>query len=724
MQGRLFEGSASIYDDEARILFDYFSKAADDIIKKEDEVQGSIDEAKAALAAQKKRRNGNKVLSLFMILLCIAASVACYVYFGIGNYLYAALGVTAVVILVSIISMVKSAKQVKYRLSALEQCEEDFKEIRRDYRVKRLGVAYVPIAKKVPFGNQNVTVDLSGSVSEETFELVTMNDPDTFEKDADQFKSVFSSIPVVEGGTARGIDTSDYSTSMQETPVYEYINKVEEAAQRLKDDMRNVERSSVSIPVIMPQSENMDFLRNYGANEIGDLPVIDIFDTSEIDSKLDIFFDMYKNRQANRNTGDEKALESLIRFIGVSTQTLTSAKMSCCTAILDYNNGLFANVLKSPYNNYSAKLEAETIEEIKAMNFNFADMTETYRPFKLKDSSLMKFDLYSNCWVDETGARSMVPFSMHQIQVDIFMPIISALMDENRIERRKIYEKVQDQKMGYLNKWHTETQDFYGRNRDTADQLKTNIIEALSSYNASYATWKAIKDTIEQMDKQQSLLAGDAQTEDMAASMILSSEQVNENFKRLEEDFESYMDRLQDDIDAKADAFGTVTFFEAYLYAAEAQKAVMANANVAKLGPRELKIANVSPYLAEYGTIPPQPNIEDEVMKSMSLNLVSEAENLIRDIHNGVSAEDEPVNGGSPTGGEVDEDSSVQRPSSECGDVSCSVDVAPERGEDGTPVNEEKPSDSDGVRSFPEVDGSDDETDGDTDVESSEDRED
>ena len=93
------------------------------------------------------------------------------------------------------------------------------------------------------------------------------------------------------------------------------------------------------------------------------------------------------------------------------------------------------------------------------------------------------------------------------------------------------------------------------------------------------------------------------------------------------------MERLQDDIDEKADAFGTVTFFEAYLYASEAQKAVNANSNISKMGPRELKIANVSPYLAQYGTIPPQPSVEDELMQSLGIDLADEAEELIRSVH-------------------------------------------------------------------------------------------
>lgn len=639
MQGKIYSNSASIYEDEARILFDYFSSAADEIIKAEDECQARIESAKTNLSAARKKKKGVSIRGIILTLLCAGLTGAYYYLTGALDYVLAGGAVlTLLMFLVWIVTSHKAKRSVETSLNGLNDEEQKFRNIRRDYKVSKLGVAYVPIAKKVPFGNQNVTVDLSGSVNEETFELVRMNDPAAFEKDADDFKAIFSDVPVVEESKSENLDTSDYSISMQEVPMYDYVGRIEKGASRLKEDLRNVEKTSVSLPVIAPDSQNMDFLRSCGATNIEDLPVVNVFDTGSIDSRLDVFYNIYKSRSENKNTGDELALENLIRFIGVSTQTITTSKLNCCNAILEYNNGLFANVLKSPYNNYSTKLEAETIEEIKAMNFNFADMTDTYRPFKFRDSSLMKFDLYSNCWIDETGGRSVIPFSMHQIQVDIFMPIINSLMEENRIERRKIYEKIQEQKLGYLNKWHTETQDFYGRNRDSADSLKSSLIEALSSYNAAYANWKAIKDTIDKMDAQQSLLAGESASsaQDMAASMIISAQQVNENFKQLEESFESYMERLQEDIDHKANVFGNVTFFEAYLYAAEAQKAALANSNLSKLDARELKIAKVSPYLAEYGNIPPRPSIEDSVHAAMNMNLASQADELIHQIHSSV----------------------------------------------------------------------------------------
>ena len=345
---------------------------------------------------------------------------------------------------------------------------------------------------------------------------------------------------------------------------------------------------AVSLPVIPPQSETMEFLKTCGTSQPEGYPVVDVFDSSFIDPKVETLLEIYRKRSANADTGDRKALEDLIALIGVSTEAIAGSKMSCCNAILDYNNGIFANVLKSPYRNYSPKLEAETIEEIKGMTFDFTDMSENYRPFRFRDSSLMHFDLYSDTWVDETGARTSMPFGMHQIQEEIFMPIVNSLMEENRLERRKIYERIQTQKMDYLNKWHTETQDFYGRNRDTADTLKSSIIEALSTYNSAYATWKAIKDTIQRMDEQQALVGGKVESDQgTAASMILSAEQVNSNFEELEKSFDEYMDRLQDDIDEKADRFGKVTYYEALLYASEAQRTAIASSNISKLDGRK-----------------------------------------------------------------------------------------------------------------------------------------
>ena len=42
MKGKLFPDSICIYDDEAKVIYDYFSKAADKIISEEDRVNNNL----------------------------------------------------------------------------------------------------------------------------------------------------------------------------------------------------------------------------------------------------------------------------------------------------------------------------------------------------------------------------------------------------------------------------------------------------------------------------------------------------------------------------------------------------------------------------------------------------------------------------------------------------------------------------------------------------------
>ena len=647
MQGKLYSGSASIYEDEARLLFDYFSAAADRIIEDEDRVTSRIKDTEGRLSTCRRDIVMHSVISIILLIFACGLTIYAVLNGGASLALAGKIAIVAIVIIafIVIIADVRSIGRLKKAVSDLK---EEFSGIRRDYKVTKLGVAYVPVAKKVPFDNQSITVDLSGAVKDEDFEMISIHEPDRFEEDVHSFKEHISSVPFVEGSSmTSNVDTSDLSVSMQEVPMYDYLSELDKDIRRIDDDLGNVDRKAVSLPVIPPQSETMEFLKTCGTSQPEGYPVVDVFDSSFIDPKVETLLEIYRKRSVNADTGDRKALEDLIALIGVSTEAIAGSKMSCCNAILDYNNGIFANVLKSPYRNYSPKLEAETIEEIKGMTFDFTDMSENYRPFRFRDSSLMHFDLYSDTWVDETGARTSMPFGMHQIQEEIFMPIVNSLMEENRLERRKIYERIQTQKMDYLNKWHTETQDFYGRNRDTADTLKSSIIEALSTYNSAYATWKAIKDTIQRMDEQQALVGGKVESDQgTAASMILSAEQVNSNFEELEKSFDEYMDRLQDDIDEKADRFGKVTYYEALLYASEAQRTAIASSNITKLDGRRLKVAKVSPYLAQYGDLPPQPSVEEEVYQMMDLNLAEEARNLVNGLNGSAEADDEGGKGG------------------------------------------------------------------------------
>ena len=151
-----------------------------------------------------------------------------------------------------------------------------------------------------------------------------------------------------------------------------------------------------------------------------------------------------------------------------SVQMLTKSKISSQSKLANYTSSIFNLVLKSGYTQYSPTLEAEEIERARAESFfDYHTAVNDYVPFNLKASSQVKYELFSDSWIAEDGSRTSMPFGMHQIDEEIFMPVIAALMEENRVERLKIYNNIDDQKRMYVERWKSEIGNYFRDNRKT-----------------------------------------------------------------------------------------------------------------------------------------------------------------------------------------------------------------------------------------------------------------
>ena len=89
-----------------------------------------------------------------------------------------------------------------------------------------------------------------------------------------------------------------------------------------------------------------------------------------------------------------------------------------------------------------------------------------------------------------------MPFGMHQIDEEIFMPVIAALMEENRVERLKIYNNIDDQKRMYVERWKSEIGNYFRDNRKTADDLITHMRETYASYMNAYNMYQSLVKTL------------------------------------------------------------------------------------------------------------------------------------------------------------------------------------------------------------------------------------
>jgi hypothetical protein len=218
-----------------------------------------------------------------------------------------------------------------------------------------------------------------------------------------------------------------------------------------------------------------------------------------------------------------------------------------------------------------------------------------------------------------------MPFGMHQIPEDVPAPVLQHLMAENRVERLKIYNTIKDQKIDYLNQWHRDTEDFYGRNRAEAADLINRMRESYADYVRSLNTYKALQETQIAMQKTRSLEAAEVQEQSKEAEIIAGFELQAQQFRQKQEEFSEYMDRLKENIDEKAAQFGYIPYYEATLRDKEYRDIAQSTDQLQELEPRRKKLLAVSPYIAKHAKLPPAPNVEQKMYDDFGIDLLKEA---------------------------------------------------------------------------------------------------
>ena len=237
-------------------------------------------------------------------------------------------------------------------------------------------------------------------------------------------------------------------------------------------------------------------------------------------------------------------------------------------------------------------------------------------------------------WVAEDGSRTTVPYGINQIQYEIVAPIVSNLLKDTRKERIEIYNHIKDQKISYLNKWHQDTEDFYGRNRAEAADIINLMRGTLADYTAAYNTLAALKKTEESMQSTGSLESAVTETEDNSAEVLAGYQAQAQQVAQTQQEFSEYMERLHEDIDARAERFGYVEYYDASLRDRKARDIAVAAGNVGQLDNRRKPLAEVNPLLAQDSELPPEPSVEDTAYQYAGVNLSAAAREALDQLQN------------------------------------------------------------------------------------------
>ena len=615
--GKIFKDSSNIYQDEARLLFNYYEQAAERIVRQEEQLENEISQLESDRAEVEMKRSDT-----WKWLLTI---VAFFMYF-IRNKEY--------------------DQQMEEIDEQIAKKRQEHDNIFRDYKVNKLGVAYVPVAQQMAYEDKCFVVDYTNKIPMSRISLQMSRQNDLLVETMNQIENLSKEAPIVETSEeTEKVDTNAYSLSIQEVNQSDYIGKLDRSLKTISYCMHDTEIKSVDLPLVADKSSYLQFLNEYTTSDAGNHPVVKVFDDKRYDSRIDDFCQLNKLKDSLSSDTEqfEDVLKHLMRTMAMSVQTISAMKLASTDKIISESNDVLFKILKSPYNHYSPLLEAEEIGRIRRERFNYEDSIQGYEPFQLKESSRVRYNLFANEWTAEDNSKASVPFGVHQIYEEIVAPMVQRLMMENRVERIKVYGHIHDQKLSYLNKWHQDVDAFYRSNHAEGADIINNMQQTLSEYIEAYNTLNQLQKTLDSMEQSGTDLEKTVvERQDNSADVLAAYELQAQEFKKVQEDFSDYMDRLQEDIACKAERFGHVEFYDARLQDGYSNQMAVAASEVNELDERRKPLANTNPLLAKESILLPEPSVEDIAYEHLSLNLPSIAVNVLEAIDR-ISEEEKPA---------------------------------------------------------------------------------
>ena len=637
MKGKVFESSMDVYQDQASVLFDFYLNAAQKIIDQEDALDnqcGELENEIAGIEAQKDHVNRDYAISGALIVLGIILGVVVH-------------SILALLVLAGLGYAGKTYMFVKNVQKEIDEVEEKKQQLQtekqnifRDYKVSKIGVTYVPVAKTISLGDKSVVVDLTGSTPDTAINLQVANNPQALVNTLKDLEQLSTEAPIVEQDEqVENVETSEYSSSIQDVKFYDYFGKMDRTLRTGAYYLSDVTTKEIKVPFVEPGSDIMNYLSLYATTDVEDAPVTAVFDENRYNKEIEEFRQIndFHAQFAKENANFEEVLKHLINNIGIAVQTVATLKIASNNKLIDSSNQLLFTILKNSYNHYSPLLEHEENEKIRNTNFNYSDTVDNYKPFQLKASSRVKYDAQTGNWVAEDGTITTMPFGISQIQEEIVAPIVQNLLAETRMERMRVYNDIKNQKINYLNQWHQDTEDFYGRNRTSSDDLLNIMRSNMTKFLASQATIESIAEIKGTMRKQ--MEAGKAaeqiedKKEDVDATTLAAFEGQSQQFRKAQDDFDEYMDRLKGDIDERARNFEFIEYYDASLRDSMAKDLVSANDNQDQLDARRRPLASINPLYAQVSILPPSPSVDDSVAEQLSLNVARYAATTLQELN-------------------------------------------------------------------------------------------
>lgn len=292
MEGKIFNDSANIYQDQAKVLYEYYKSAAEKIVNEEKIYEDKIKNAEYQI--KKYTEDMGKAKTIRTI-----GWVFCWTLVGL------------------IVALIKNSQVKEFEALIDEQngdiakFKQAHKDIFRDYRVTKMGVAYVPVAKRVAYNDKSFIVDQSGVTGNEKFTLQVIKQNELINEAVANLQDLSKSAPIVEGSSEpESINTGDLSKSIQKVNFNDYFGKLDRTLRTISYSLGNIEEYNVELPVVFPDTEYAKFLKEHAATTVDGSPIFNVFDTNQFDGDIKRFNDLNETRKLSQ-TNQSRLIRSL-----------------------------------------------------------------------------------------------------------------------------------------------------------------------------------------------------------------------------------------------------------------------------------------------------------------------------------------------------------------------------------------------------------------------------
>ena len=647
--GKIFADSANTYDDQAKVAFDYFRRAAEKIIAEEDSINQQREQAENAIkAAAEEIETGHKLIKFWFWLI--------------------------IPLLIGYLKIQNGKKIQAAKESELADLNQKFAGIKRDYQISKLDVAYVPIATEVPFDGKSFLLDDTGNAVKKDFVLTRINEHQAFLETMHNLQYKKDHTPVSEAGeTPENIQAKNLVPSFEKVTMHDHLGGLDRDLRAASYFLNDVTKDSISLPIINPDDQYVNFLEKHCITDTENQPVLNVYNNDYSDD-LQRFHEISQMQKQLSADGVplDCVLEKFILELAEYVQLLGRTKIASISKLLHIGSETLLNSFKASYNHYSPELTKDEVERLQEENFDFQNQEGgSIKPFLLSSGCKVRYDAISGNWVANDGSRVATPLGIHQIQEEIISPLVQNLLQETRIERLRITNDIVNQKLNYIKEWQKEVDDFYGRGRSEGSDVINQMQLTLGEFTTAFSQYQTFQET------EKSLISGDSDaisemkvSENSQAAQIQVFQEQADNIEEKKKEFSDYVERLQEEIEQRAEEFRYTCDFEAKLRDGNSKDMVMSILNTDELDDRRKALLAANAYIAVNAQLPPEPVVNDQLYEKLAVDLNQVADQLLNQKPEEPEEPEEPED----IAPETEENSEAGEPESEDKEIDSSVE--------------------------------------------------